>query len=323
MKHNYLITGGIGFIGSNLTCKLLQNNHQVTVIDNFDSYYDPKIKIKNLKRLDKFDNFSFKNLDILKFELCKRQLNEKFSAIVHLAAYPGVRNSFIKPKKAYHVNVKGTENMCKLAVQKKITKFIFTSSSSVYGINPNIPWSENDQSLFPISPYAKSKLEAELICKKYSNNHNISFDILRLFSVYGQNQRPDLAIMKFISLILQNKEIPFFGNGTTYRDYTNVVDIIDGIIKTLAYKHEGYEIFNLGSGKMISLTYLIETIENCLNKKAIINYLPNQQGDVDFTYANILKASKYLNYKPSINFEDGVRNFVQWFIKQGYSENDL
>lgn len=205
-KKTYLVTGEIGFIGSNLCLSLLKANAIVTVIDNYDDYYNPLIKVANYISLAKFENFDFIDSDILNIDSYQSRLLPKYDGLIHLAAVPGVRNSFKNPERTFDVNVNGTTKMCELATKMSIPKFVLASSSSVYGINERVPWSESDKSLIPISPYAESKLKAEAICQEYSNKYNTGYDILRFFSVYGPNQRPDLAILKFISLIKRGKK---------------------------------------------------------------------------------------------------------------------
>jgi len=233
--------------------------------------------------------------------------------VIHLAAKAGVRNSFIEPKEYYSVNVDGTSNILNIVKRYNTKKFIFASSSSVYGNCENEKFSENLKNLKPISPYAQTKLICEENIKKYSLNNSIC---LRLFTVYGKRQRPDLAIKKFTQKILNDEPIEIYGDGTTYRDYTNIEDIIEGIKKSINYNSTKYEIFNLGSGNAIQLNEMVKMIENKLQKKAIIKHIPMQCGDVNKTFADTTKAQKLLNWKPKINFQDGLNSFIDSFIRE-------
>ncbi len=309
---NVLVTGGAGFIGSNLCNKLLQLGYFVTAIDNFDLFYAKEIKLKNISSLVGNPNFKFIELDISSKQKLNEGLNDTYEIVFHLAAKAGVLPSIKNPEEYLNVNITGTQNLLEFSKNKNIKKFIFASSSSVYGINSNTPWSENDNVLEPISPYAASKISGELIGKVYSHLYNIQFIALRFFTVYGPGQRPDLAIHKFTKMILEGKEIPFYGDGTTQRDYTYIDDIIDGIIATINYNKSPYEIINLGNNTPHSLFELVATIEKVTNKKALLNKLPMQQGDVPVTYANISKAQLLLNYAPKTSLVDGITKFYNW-----------
>jgi len=312
-----LVTGGAGFIGSNLVDKLLSLNNKVTIVDNFDDFYDVEIKRNNISEHLKNQNYNLLELDICDFTALKDNLKENYDAIVHLAAKAGVRPSIQNPQLYQKVNVQGTQNLLEIAKELRIKKFIFGSSSSVYGVNPNVPWSEDDYVLKPISPYAATKVAGELLGHVYHKLYNIQFLSLRFFTVYGPRQRPDLAIHKFFKLISEDKEIPVFGDGTTRRDYTFIDDVVDGILSAINYDKSGYEIVNIGNNQTISLKDLISEIEDVIGKKAKINRLPLQAGDVPQTFANIDKGKKLFGYNPKTNITKGLRQFYQWF-KENY-----
>lgn len=313
MKKRAIVTGGAGFIGSHLVEKLLQSNWQVTIIDNFDPFYDRAIKEKNIESFFKHPDLVFLEADIRDFDTLKANLSGKYDVIIHLAAKAGVRPSIESPTLYQTVNVMGTQNLLEISKLLKIKQFVFASSSSVYGVNPNVPWSEDDFVLKPISPYASTKISGELLGHVYSELYGIRFIALRLFTVFGPRQRPDLAIHKFAHKILENEAIPVFGDGSTRRDYTYVADIVSGIMAAAEYDKSNYEIINLGNNRTITLSHMIETIERVFNKKAIINRLPMQPGDVPKTYANINKAQQLLNYHPGTTFEEGIEKFKAWY----------
>ncbi len=311
---NILITGAAGFIGSHL-CEALIKEHEIVGLDNFCDFYDIKIKRNNLLKLAKYDNFQIIKADIRnQSELEDIFSHHKFDFVIHLAAMAGVRPSIADPVLYTEVNINGTVNLLEQCKKHGIKKFIFASSSSVYGNNKKVPFAESDSVDLPISPYAATKKTGELICHTYHHLENISMVVLRFFTVYGPRQRPDLAIHKFARKILSNEVIPVFGNGTTKRDYTYIDDIIDGILKSIDFVNNGccYEIFNLGESKTISLSKMIKTIENALGKTARKEILPVQPGDVDQTFADISKAKKLLGYKPKTNFKNGIDKFVDW-----------
>jgi len=309
---NILVTGGSGFIGSHVCDALLGKDYNVICVDDFNDYYDPKIKENNIKSAVKNKNFKLYKKDIRNFDGLKKIFKEnKINKIIHLAARAGVRASLKDPLLYEEVNVKGTLNLLELAKEFKIKDFIFGSSSSVYGIQKKIPFSEEDNTR-PISPYAVTKKKAEELCKKYNDMHGLNIICLRFFTVYGPRNRPDMAMYKFTKLISEDKEIEMFGDGTSKRDYTYVTDIVSGVLNALD-KNLGFEIINLGNNKAIELKYFISLIEKELNKKAKIKKLPEQKGDVPLTYADISKAKKLLNYEPKVKIEEGVKLFVRWF----------
>lgn len=309
-----LITGGAGFIGSHVADTLLSQGNRVTVLDNFDPYYPVELKRANVAPHQDNPHYRFVEGDILDDNLLE-VLDEPYTAIIHLAARAGVRPSIKDPVAYMDTNVKGTQNLLELAKEKGCKQFVFASSSSVYGINPNVPWSESDYVLKPISPYAASKVSGELLGHTYSHLYGIRFIALRFFTVFGPRQRPDLAINKFARKIQQNEPIPVYGDGTTRRDYTYVHDIAAGVISALHYQESMYEIINLGAGRTISLAEMIQAIEQVIGKEAIIDRQPEQPGDVPLTYADISKAQKLLNYNPQTSFQQGIMNFREWLME--------
>lgn len=314
MHKKILVTGAAGFIGSHLVEKLLKDGFKVTGIDNFDPFYDRRVKEDNISEALKHPNFKFIELDIRNYKGLFEKLKEDYDAIAHIAAKAGVRPSINDPIEYQEVNLYGTQNLLEFAKKKNIKQFVFTSSSSVYGINKNVPWKESDHVLLPISPYASSKVSAELLGHVYSKIHNIRFIGLRLFTVYGPRQRPDLAIHKFVKLAMEDNPIPFYGDGKTSRDYTYVEDIINGIVLALNYTSTMYEIVNLGDHQSITLNELVTVIEQCINKKIKLEILPKQPGDVDNTYADISLAKQLLKWEPTVTIKEGINKFVDWFI---------
>lgn len=337
----YLVTGGSGFIGSHLVEQLIKNGHSVINVDNFDDFYNYQIKIKNtLESLGKSPEFSFtdKENDIKKlaelsssenYQLYYQDIRDKDGLekifrdhqpdmVVHLAALAGVRPSIERPLDYEEVNICGTMNLWEICKDFGITKFVCASSSSVYGNNEKIPFSETDNVDRPISPYAATKKCGEILGHVYHHLYGIDMVQLRFFTVYGPRQRPDLAIHKFSKIIFEDQEIPFFGDGSTARDYTFVEDIIDGILKSIKYleTHENvYEIFNLGESEVVNLNEMVESIEGAIGKKSNKKMLPMQPGDVQKTNADISKAKSLLGYQPSTSFQNGIKKFVEWFLK--------
>lgn len=311
---NILVTGGAGFIGSHL-CDLLlaEKQWRVHCIDSFDSFYNPEIKKQNINTALKNENFILHQGDIRDTAFLEKVFQQSFDVIVHLAARAGVRPSIEQPLLYEDVNIKGTLNLLEKAREKNIRQFVFAGSSSVYGVNPNTPWSEDDFVLKPISPYASTKVAGELTGHTYTHLYGIRFISLRFFTVFGPRQRPDLAIHKFYKLMSENKSIPFYGNGETSRDYTYVGDIVKGIRAAIDYDMSPYEIINLGNSRTVTLNQLISLIENVSGNKAKLEKLPEQPGDVPHTYANISKAQRLLNYKPETSLEEGLKEFKKWF----------
>lgn len=310
-----LITGIAGFIGSNLLDKLLQDKNNIIVgIDNLNNFYDPNIKRKNIEHNLENNNFKFYDIDLLN----TKELNNLFEdyeidSIVHLAGYGGVRPSIENPKLYIDNNIAATLNILECMKNYNIKKMVYASSSSVYGNSKENIFVETLNVSEPISPYAMTKKACEELCYTYHKLYNIDVIALRFFTVYGKRQRPDLAISKFTRLILEEKPIPVFGDGNTMRDYTYVDDIVSGIISAIEYNKTSYEIINLGGGDPVSLNRMIETIEKVLGKKAIIERMSMQKGDVDKTVADISKAKRLLNYNPSTSFEEGIRKFINWY----------
>lgn len=317
MPKTILITGAAGFIGSHLSEALLAQGHKVVGVDNFDPFYDRSIKEKNLSELLPHPNFRLIECDIVDGGRLEKHLSDVLGdacdAIVHIAAKAGVRPSIEDPVAYQETNVRGTQNLLELARKLKVPQFVFASSSSVYGVNPRVPWSESDAVLQPISPYASTKVSGELLGHVYSHLYGIRFVGLRFFTVYGPRQRPDLAINKFTRLILEEQAIPFFGSGETRRDYTFVKDTVQGIIQAINYTGSAYELINLGNNQTVSLNELVAGLEEALGKKAILNRLPEQPGDVPQTWADISKAKKLLGYAPQTGIKEGLKAFAAWY----------
>lgn len=338
----YLITGASGFIGSHLAEKLLREGNRVICIDNFNDYYDLTIKVTNtlkstgnvqctidneklekkevlnkLKKLVDSDNYTLEVVDIRDLEGLERLFSEnKIDTVVHLAARAGVRPSIEDPILYQEVNGRGTHNILECCRKYGVKNIVAASSSSVYGNNKVVPFKETDPVDFAISPYAATKKANEVMGHVYHSLYKMNMAFLRFFTVYGPRQRPDLAINKFTRLILAGESIPVYGDGSTSRDYTYIADIVDGICKSIDYVENNkdvYEIFNIGSNSPVSLTEMIETIEKVLGKKAIIDRLPMQPGDVDRTYADVSKLKNMTGYNPSLTFEEGIEKFVEWY----------
>ncbi|MET3034478.1 GDP-mannose 4,6-dehydratase [Chryseobacterium sp. NRRL B-14859] len=338
----YLITGGSGFIGSHLIEQLLRNGHSVINIDNFDDFYDYQIKIKNtLESIGIISDFEFsdKETDIQhlislssseKYTLYYQDIRDKkglenifkshrIDMVIHLAALAGVRPSIERPLEYEEVNVRGSMNLWELCRDFNIKKFICASSSSVYGNNEKIPFSETDNVDHPISPYAATKKSGEILGHVYHKLYHIDMIQFRFFTVYGPRQRPDLAIHKFTKLISEGREIPFYGDGNTARDYTYIDDIIDGITRSILYLEshsDVYEILNLGENQVITLTEMVAAIEESLGIPAIKKILPMQPGDVTKTNADITKAKTLIGYQPDTDFQNGIKKFVEWFLRK-------
>lgn len=312
---SFLVTGGAGFIGSHLVDRLLGCGvHQITVVDDFNNFYEPQIKRENISEHLKDPRYKLAEADIRDRAALDQLFSEnRFDCIVHLAARAGVRPSLSEPQLYTETNINGTVNLLELARQHGIKQFVFGSSSSVYGINAKVPFSEDDPIRQPISPYAATKAAGELLCHTYSHLYGLRCVCLRFFTVYGPRQRPDLAIHKFAKLISQNKPIPVFGDGTTRRDYTYVDDIIDGVVAAIHYDKSNYEVLNLGESRTVELRELISLLEKELDTHATIDRQPMQPGDVPQTFADITKARELLGYNPQTQIEAGLHRFVEWF----------
>lgn len=313
----YLITGGAGFIGSTLADKLLEKNYKVIVVDNFNDFYDPKIKENNVKNNLENANYRLERVDIRDEKALENVFDEnKIDGIFHLAAMAGVRPSIENPILYQQVNGIGTQVILEQAKKHNIKNLVMASSSSVYGNCKEVPFKEDFIVDFAISPYAATKKANEVMAHVYHKLFDMNIIMLRFFTVFGPRQRPDLAINKFTRLMLEGKEIPMFGDGTTSRDYTFVDDIVDGIIKSMEYEenHESvYEILNLGNSSPITLKEMIDIIGKVLNVEPVINQLPMQPGDVERTYADTSKAKALIGYEPKTSFEDGIKEFIEWY----------
>ena len=315
----YFITGGAGFIGSSLSKKLLGKGNRVVTIDNFCNFYNPSIKENNIKEFYGKENYKIYREDIRNKQIIKQIFDEnKIDIVMHLAAMAGVRPSIENPILYQEVNCMGTQNILEEMKAHRIKNLVMASSSSVYGNCKEVPFREDMVVDFAISPYAATKKANEVMTHVYHKLFNINVMMLRFFTVYGPKQRPDLAINKFTRLMLADQEIPMFGDGTTSRDYTYIDDIVEGIIKSCEYcmnNQNVYEILNIGNSSPVSLKEMIETIGKALRKEPKIKELPMQLGDVDRTYADITKAKKLIGYEPKVPFEQGIKNFVEWYIE--------
>lgn len=314
----YLITGGAGFIGSSLADYLLDYGNKVVVVDNFCDFYNPEIKRNNIKNNLSNDNYKLYEVDISDYENLEKAFSEnKIDVIVHLAAMAGVRPSIENPVLYQKVNCMGTQNILELMKKYNIKNLVMASSSSVYGNNKKVPFEETDVVDYAISPYAATKKANEVMTHVYHKLYDFNVIMLRFFTVYGPRQRPDLAINKFTKLMINNEEIPMFGDGTTSRDYTYIDDIVSGIDSSIKYvlnNENVYEIINLGNSSPITLKNMIEVIGKTLNVEPKIKQMPMQAGDVNVTYANISKAQKLLGYSPKTTFEEGIKKFVEWYL---------
>lgn len=311
---NILVTGCAGFIGSHLCEYLVKLGHRVIGIDNFDDFYDKSIKIDNISNLLKHPHFQLYYTDI-RHSKELLDIKEEVDMLIHLAAKAGVRPSIKNPKDYIHTNIEGTQNVLEFIKRKKIKKYIFASSSSIYGNNKKIPFKENSLCDNPISPYAFTKKSCEMLNHTYHHIYHTDIINLRFFTVFGPRQRPDLAINKFAELISNNKPIPMYGDGSSFRDYTYISDIVSGISAAVTYlsaKSNVYETINLGNNSPISLKDMISVIAEELGMNYTILELPPQQGDVNKTLADISKAERLLGYKPQVDFREGVKNFIDW-----------
>jgi UDP-glucuronate 4-epimerase len=309
-----LVTGGAGFIGSHLVEKLLATGHEVSILDDFNDFYDPQIKRANIASIA--GDVALHQVDLRNSGAVNSLFHhEKFDAIVHLAARAGVRPSIRSPQLYYDTNVAGTLHLLEAARLTGIERFLFASSSSVYGISKTVPFSEDLHLTQTISPYAATKIAGEFLCSTYSHLYRMRIVALRFFTVYGARQRPDLAIHQFTKRIHAGDPIDQFGDGTTRRDYTYIDDIIQGVMAALPYEGPLFDIFNLGESDTIQLKDLIDAIETRLGRKAKINRLPEQPGDVPVTCADISKARKLLGYNPTTPLSAGLPKFVEWYLR--------
>jgi len=317
MKH-YLVTGGAGFIGSHLVKTLFRSDPgiKITCIDNFDPFYSADIKQLNIRdcKLNPNFRFLFNDIAVTSAAELKILVTDPVDAIVHIAAKAGVRPSILDPLSYQQTNIIGLQNLLDFAKEKNIRQFVFASSSSVYGLNDHFPWKE-DEKLLPISPYAMTKLAGEMLGHVYHKLYNIRFIALRFFTVYGPGQRPDLAIHKFTKAILKREPVTMYGDGSTSRDYTYIDDIVQGIISAMGYSASNFEIINLGNNYTVSLKELISAIEEVTEKKAVIEQMADQPGDVPKTFADITKAKELLGYHPNTELKEGLKKFYDWFLE--------
>jgi len=312
MRH-VLVTGGAGFIGSHLVDRLLADGCWVTAIDNFDGFYPREVKERNVQWQQGHPSYRLVEADIRDLPALQSALCDDYDCIVHLAAKAGVRPSITAPAVYQDVNVGGTQGMLEFARIRGVQQFIFASSSSVYGTNPNVPWRENDPVLLPISPYAATKVAGELLGHVYSHLYGIRFIALRLFTVYGPRQRPDLAIHKFARHLAESKRIPLFGDGSSRRDYTFVNDIVDGICAAIDYTDTSYEIVNLGNSRPVRLSELIRAMEAAFETKALVEFHPEQQCDLPQTFACAAKAECLFSFRARTSLSVGLRIFAKWY----------
>lgn len=312
-RSHALVTGGAGFIGSHLVDRLLAEGWRVTVIDNFDPFYDPALKWRNVAQHLEHPAYHLIRADIRTDpDELQRSIRGDVHVCVHLAALAGVRPSFARPTEYLDVNVVGTQNMLELARMLGVRQFLYASSSSVYGTCPDVPWRENERNLQPISPYAASKLSGELLGQVSAHVYGIRFVALRFFTVYGPRQRPDLAIHAFARRMLNGQPINVFGNGHSRRDYTYVTEIVEGIVQAIEYDLDLFKVINLGNNHTISLMDMIEVLEDVIGLRAHLRHLPEQFGDVPQTWADVEVARQILGYAPRTLFYDGVQAFMQW-----------
>jgi UDP-glucuronate 4-epimerase len=312
-----LVTGGAGFIGSHLVERLLTERHRVICLDNFDPFYDPALKRRNLAHALRDSRFRLVEGDLREEELIGKLFREeKIEIVAHLAARAGVRPSVQDPALYADVNIRGTIHLLEASRKNGVRRFVFASSSSVYGNNSRVPFSEEDPVNAPISPYAATKKAGELLCHTYHHLYGLEVACLRYFTVYGPRQRPEMAIHHFTRSIHEGKKISIFGDGNSIRDYTYIDDVIEGTLGALSREH-GYEIYNLGESQTIRLSQLIQALEEQVGKKALVEHLPEQPGDVKHTYADIRKAREHLGYNPKTDIHEGLACFVRWYLKEG------
>ncbi len=321
---NILVTGGAGFIGSHLCEALVELGHKVVCVDNFNDYYDPSSKRRNISALLGNPMFVLHELDVREKDKLSRIFEkEHIQKVIHLAAMAGVRYSIKHPQLYFDVNVTGTQNVLEVCVEYKISKLIFGSSSSVYGSNPNLPLKETDQ-MMPLNPYAYTKMLGEQLCRFYSDYHHLNIVCLRFFTVYGPRGRPDMAVFKFVDSIYKNKPIDVYGDGLLTRDFTFVQDTVKGIMSALsldaedhakdkAHIDQRFEIINLGRGHNVTVREMIASMELWTGKKAIINYLPKNEGEAEHTLADTEKAKQLLNFNPQVHINEGIKHFVKWY----------
>jgi len=309
-----LVTGGAGFIGSHVCRGVLEAGHQVTILDDFNDFYDPAIKRANVARLGGAVRVVEGDIrDTASVDRIFAQTH--FDCVVHIAARAGVRPSVIDPRLYVETNILGTQTLLAAAQRTGVERFVFASSSSVYGLTKTVPFSESLALPQTLSPYAATKLAGEHLCGNYAHLFGMRVVCLRFFTVYGPGQRPDLAIHKFTHAIYEGRHIPQYGDGSSRRDYTYVDDIVQGVMGALRYAGPTFDIFNLGESETTSLSDLIREIEAALGKKALIERLPEQPGDMPVTSADISKARSLLGYNPTTKIPEGIPKFVQWYLQ--------
>lgn len=310
-----LVTGGAGFIGSHVCRHLLAEGHALTIIDDFNDFYDPALKRANIASLG--SGAVLREGDLREATFVESVVAEgTFDTIIHLAARAGVRPSLLDPQLYIDTNITGTHNLLASARKAGVKRFVFASSSSVYGLSKVVPFAEDLPLPQTLSPYAATKLAGEQLCGNYAHLYGMRVVCLRFFTVYGPGQRPDLAIHKFTKAIHEGKSIPQFGDGSTRRDYTYIDDIVQGVAGALTYGGPSFDIFNLGENQTTTLSELIVEIENALGKKAVIEHLPEQQGDMPLTAADISKARRLLGYDPRTPVRQGIPKFVEWYLSR-------
>ncbi|MGB3544575.1 GDP-mannose 4,6-dehydratase [Rubrivirga sp.] len=312
-----LVTGGAGFIGSHVVDRLLRDGWEVTAIDNFDPFYSPATKRTNTADHLAHPAYTLLEADIRDADVLRRGVTGEYDVVVHLAAKAGVRPSIETPEAYQTVNVQGTQTMLELAREREIPQFVFASSSSVYGVSPDVPWKEDAAVTRPISPYAATKVAGELLGHVYAHLYAMRFVALRFFTVYGPRQRPDLAINKFASKMLRSEPIPLFGDGSTLRDYTHVFDIVEGVMSAIAYRDSDYEVINLGNNRTVRLSELVDALQDVMGVDAEIDRHPAQPGDVPQTWADVSKAQRLLGYEPRVTLREGLASYVAWRATQG------
>jgi len=319
MSGRILLTGGAGFIGSHLAADLLRRGNKLNIIDNLDDFYPRTWKKANLAEIERAGTYEFSEVDVCNAEAVRRVIRAaRPDIVIHLAAKAGVRPSIEQPRLYEQVNVLGTVNLLEICRELGIPRFVFGSSSSVYGASSHAPFSEDQVELKPISPYAATKLAGELLGYTYAHLHGLEVMCLRFFTVYGPRQRPDLAIHKFLALLEAGKPIPFFGDGSTGRDYTYVNDIVSGVLAAMEFRfgRNGgvpFEVFNLGNSHPVTLCQLVEALEAVTGRKAVLDRQGIQPGDVPLTWASLKKSERLLGYRPTTALPDGLRSFVEWY----------
>lgn len=318
-----LVTGGAGFIGSHLVGRLLRDGWQVTALDNFDPFYSPAIKQENVAEFSRNPRFKLFTVDIRDFWRLRSLLTDRYDVVFHLAAKAGVRPSIENPIGYQEVNVRGTQNLLELARTRNWPRFIFASSSSVYGVNPRVPWREDDAELKPISPYASTKLSGEFLGHVYSHLFGVTFIALRFFTVYGPRQRPDLAIHTFARSLLSGEIVSIFGDGNSSRDYTYVDDIVDGTLAAARYADSRFEVVNLGNNNGVKVRDMVEQLGEVLKTKPRIVFMPDQPGDVPHTRADISKAQRLFDYRPHVSFGAGLEYFASWLKQHQFATESV